>query len=201
MKDNVIIESNSFTDLDYFIGNIDKLIKEVYFYNDLYCDDSNVIAMNKISPTAFNIFQEALHNKIITSIVSYLYDSDQHGRGDKAKENLSLRNVFCSYSELIDNELSCLRNDIIEIKSQMNIEKYRNSLVSHADKRIMTRQIEEPKHGIETELVLDLLTKSRSFLIKLRFKDAKIKNRKSFPNGGQNTIRYNYADELLRKLK
>ncbi|PSW57927.1 hypothetical protein C0W54_21560 [Photobacterium kishitanii] len=191
------IESNEYTDLDYFIGKIDDLITEVHFYNDLYCNADSVNIMNRTSTNAFNIIQKAIHNNIISLTVSYLYDADNHNK----KQNLSLRNIRLKYNDIMDDDLLDLINEIEKIKKEMEIKPYRNSVIGHADKKILTKECKHPKHNIKTDILIKLLTKSREIALGLRLKDAKRTGKTSFPNGGVDIVRNNYADELIRNLK
>ena len=64
---------NNYTDVDYFIMNIDILIDEVRFFDDLFCNEDSINVINRVSIGAFNIIKNSLHDKIISSLVSCVY--------------------------------------------------------------------------------------------------------------------------------
>lgn len=166
-------------DIDKFIIELDRLITLVHFYDEVYCNVESVKTISNFSLEAAKIIQLSIHNDIIISTTRLLFDGKSYESHGKYFEYLSQYNLVTTYQDLIDEDLQLNRDKISELKQTLNLKNYRDLVIAHNNKAVLTGEAYQTKHQVKTETLLELLKESRILFIGIRLKIAKINGEKS----------------------
>lgn len=188
-------------DIDRFIVELDRLITTVHFYDEVYCNDEGVKAISSLSLDAAKIIQLSVHNDIVISTARLLFDGKDFKVSGNTYEYLSLYNLVSTYEKYVDRELQEFRDNILMLKSKINVQDYRNLVIAHNDKATITGQNPVPKHQIESQTLLELLRTSRSLLFGIRLKLAEENGESSLPVTDGSVSRCGVGRKFVQRLK
>lgn len=143
-----------FQEFTVFLGQIRKLQKKLYLYDELFCNDDSVELLNRIGQKVFSIIQKALNTEIIVELAA-LFDK----KGDDKRPNLSQDYFVSKYGKTLDENERKLFERVHRLLTDLNIRNYRHKYLGHKDLRHYLGD-DLTKHHIDTNKLIDLTDNS-----------------------------------------